>query len=153
MSDFDRNTAQWGQAVPQAGRAQIDQGLRSYMLGVYNNMVIGLAITGLFAYGANLLAVTHDPAQAVAHLGNIYLTAFGQAIYFSPLKWLVVFAPLALVFFFSFQINRISASTARDLVFRLLGGDGPVALDPGAGLYRQLDRPRLLHHRGAPSAR
>ena len=50
-------------------------------------------------------------------LGNIYLTAFGQAIYFSPLKWLVVFAPLALVFFFSFQINRISASTARALFF------------------------------------
>ena len=58
MSDFDRNTARWGQAIPQAGRAQIDQGLRSYMLGVYNNMVIGLAITGLFAYGANVLAVT-----------------------------------------------------------------------------------------------
>ncbi len=117
MSDFDRNTARWGQSVPQAGRAQIDQGLRSYMLGVYNNMVIGLAVTGLFAYGANLLAVTHDPAQAVAHIGNIYLTAFGQAIYFSPLKWLVMFAPLALVFFFSFQINRISASTARALFF------------------------------------
>ncbi|MDR3406921.1 MAG: Bax inhibitor-1/YccA family protein [Methylovirgula sp.] len=115
MSDFDRNTARWGQAVPQAGRAQIDQGLRSYMLGVYNNMVIGLAITGLIAYGANMLAVTHDPAQAVAHFGHIYLTAFGQALYFSPLKWLVVFAPLALVFFFSFQINRISASTARAL--------------------------------------
>jgi uncharacterized protein len=117
MSDFDRNTARWGQAVPQAGRAQIDQGLRSYMLGVYNNMVIGLAITGLFAYGANMLAVTQDPAQAVAHFGHIYLTAFGQALYFSPLKWLVVFAPLGLVFFFSFQINRMSAQTARALFF------------------------------------
>ncbi len=117
MSDFDRNTARWGQTVPQAGRAQIDQGLRSYMLGVYNNMVIGLAVTGLFAYGANLLAVTNDPGQAVARIGHIYLTSIGEALYVSPLRWLVVFAPLALVFFFSFQINRISAATARALFF------------------------------------
>ncbi len=48
MSDFDRNaSARWGQGVARAGRAEIDQGLRSYMLGVYNNMVVGLALTGL----------------------------------------------------------------------------------------------------------
>jgi uncharacterized protein len=117
MSDFDRNTARWGQTVPQAGRAQIDQGLRSYMLGVYNNMVIGLAITGLFAYGANMLAVTNDPSQAVARFGHIYLTSIGQALYISPLRWLIIFAPLALVFFFSFQLNRMAASTARSLFF------------------------------------
>ena len=49
MSDFDRNAARWGQGYARAGRAEIDQGLRSYMLGVYNNMVIGLALTGLVA--------------------------------------------------------------------------------------------------------
>jgi uncharacterized protein len=117
MSDFDRNTAGWGQAVPQAGRAQIDQGLRSYMLGVYNNMVIGLAITGLVAYGANMLAVAHDPAQAAARFGHIYLTSFGQALYFSPLKWIVMLAPLAFVFFFSFRLNSMAAQTARALFF------------------------------------
>ena len=37
MSDFDRNAStRWGQGVTRAGRAEIDQGLRSYMLGVYN---------------------------------------------------------------------------------------------------------------------
>ena len=52
MSDFDRNaSARWGQGVARAGRAEIDQGLRSYMLGVYNNMVVGLALTGLVALG------------------------------------------------------------------------------------------------------
>lgn len=117
MSDFDRNATRWGQSVPQAGRAEIDQGLRSYMLGVYNNMVIGLAITGLFAYGANMLAVTHDPAHAVARFGHIYLTSFGQALYISPLRWLVILAPLAFVFFFSFQLNRMAAQTARSLFF------------------------------------
>ncbi len=116
MSDTDRNTA-LGQGVTQAGRAEIDQGLRSYMLGVYNNMVIGLALTGLVAYGANMLATTGDQSQAVAQFGHIYLTSFGQALYLSPLRWLVIFAPLLLVLFFSFGINRMAAQTARALFF------------------------------------
>jgi FtsH-binding integral membrane protein len=118
MSDFDRNAgARWGQSVAQAGRAEIDQGLRSFMLGVYNNMVIGLAITGLVALGANMLAVTTDPSLAVAHMGRIGLTSFGVAIYGSPLKWLIVFAPLAFVLFISFRIDKVAASTARMLFF------------------------------------
>jgi uncharacterized protein len=118
MSDFDRNAgARWGQSVAQAGRAEIDQGLRSFMLGVYNNMVIGLAITGLVALGANMLAVTTDPSLAVAHMGRIGLTSFGVAIYGSPLKWLIIFAPLAFVLFISFRIDKVAASTARMLFF------------------------------------
>ena len=75
MSDFDRNAgARWGQGVARAGRAEIDQGLRSYMLGVYNNMVVGLALTGLVALGVNMLAVTTDPSQAAAQMGRISLT-------------------------------------------------------------------------------
>ena len=117
MSDFDRNAVRWGQGVAQAGRAEIDQGLRSYMLGVYNNMVIGLALTGLVAYGANLLAVTTDPSLAAARMGRILLTSFGAAIYTGPLHWIVILAPLAFVFFFSFRINKMSASTARMTFF------------------------------------
>ncbi len=116
MSDFDPNTARLGQGV-QAGRAEIDQGLRSYMLGVYNNMVFGLAITGLVAYGANMLATTTDTSHAVARFGQIYLTSFGEAIYLSPLRWLVIFAPLLLVFGISFGLNRMAATTARALFF------------------------------------
>ncbi len=56
-------------ATARAGRAEIDQGLRSYMLGVYNNMVVGLAITGLVALGVHMLAVTTDPSQAAARMG------------------------------------------------------------------------------------
>jgi FtsH-binding integral membrane protein len=117
MSDFDRNAARWGQGVARAGRAEIDQGLRSYMLGVYNNMVIGLAITGLVALGANQLAVAHDASEAVANMGRIPLTAFGAAIYGSPLRWIIMLAPLAFVLFFSFRIDRMAASTARTLFF------------------------------------
>lgn len=118
MSDFDRNaSARWGQGLARAGRAEIDQGLRSYMLGVYNNMVIGLAITGLVALAVNMLAVTHDPSLAVAQWRGMALTSFGVALYGSPLKYLMMFAPLAFVFFFSFRIDRMSASAARTLFF------------------------------------
>ncbi|MGO9007758.1 MAG: Bax inhibitor-1/YccA family protein [Beijerinckiaceae bacterium] len=117
MSDFDRNATRWGQGYARAGRAEIDLGLRSYMLGVYNNMVIGLALTGLVAMGVNMLAVT-DQSHAVARIGqHIWLSSFGAAIYLSPLKWLVILAPLAFVLFFSIRINQMSAASARALFY------------------------------------
>ena len=116
MSDFDRNaSARFGAGVARAGAAEIDQGLRSYMLGVYNYMTVGLAITGVVALGTNLLAVASDRSVAAAQMGGIPLTAFGAALYGSPLRWLVMLLPLAFVFFFSFRINSMSASTARSV--------------------------------------
>lgn len=82
--------------------AMIDEGLRSYMLKVYNLMALGLAITGLAAFGTWQLAV--EGGQ---------LTSFGVALYASPLKWVVMLAPLAMVFFLSFRINRMSVSAAQ----------------------------------------
>jgi FtsH-binding integral membrane protein len=112
MSNFDRNAyAPYGGVATQA---QIDQGLRTYMLGVYNNMVLGLAITGLAALGFYMLSVTTDPAMAAGKLRNgMMLTQFGAMLYTSPLKWVVMFAPLAVVLFFSFKIQSMAASTAR----------------------------------------
>jgi uncharacterized protein len=116
MSDYDRNAStRWGSSVARSGAAEIDQGLRSYLLGVYNYMTTGLAVTGLVAYGVNMLAVAHDPSQGVPRMGGIVLTSFGTALYGSPLRWLVMLAPLAFVFFFSFRIDRMTASTARNV--------------------------------------
>ncbi len=115
MSDFDRNaTFRPGGTAARAGAA-VDQGLRSYMLGVYNNMMLGLGVTGLVALGTNMLAVTTDPADAAARFHSMYLTSFGVALYGSPLRWLVMLAPLAFVLFFSFRIDRMSAASARNL--------------------------------------
>ncbi|RCW25903.1 hypothetical protein DFR48_104155 [Ciceribacter lividus] len=80
----------------------IDEGLRAYMLKVYNLMALGLAITGVAAYLSFNLAVD-----------NGQLTAFGQAIYVSGLKWVVIFAPVALVFFMSFRIHAMSVAAAQ----------------------------------------
>ena len=68
MSDFDRNATRWGQPYARAGRAEIDLGLRSYMLGVYNNMVIGLALTAILAHAAKVNAWWLLPIVAFAAL-------------------------------------------------------------------------------------
>jgi FtsH-binding integral membrane protein len=81
-------------AHPDAGVA-LDAGLRRHMLGIYNNMALGLVITGLVAF-----AVASTPA--------LYQPIFG-----TPLKWVAMFAPLAFVFFFSFRIERMTAASAR----------------------------------------
>ncbi|MGA3301804.1 MAG: Bax inhibitor-1/YccA family protein [Methylovirgula sp.] len=119
MSDFDRNAApRWNQGIAQAGRAEIDQGLRTYMLGVYNNMVVGLAITGLVALGIHMLTVTTDPSQAAARIGtSVMLTQFGVTLYGSALRWIVMLAPLGFVFFFSMRLNQMSAATARNVFY------------------------------------
>lgn len=117
MSNFDRNAPVWGAGrAQQTSAVEMDQGLRSFMLGVYNNMVIGLAISALFALGVNKMAVT-DQANAVARIGNTYLTSFGQLMYGTPLMWVFALAPLAFIFFFSFRIEKMSASTARSMFF------------------------------------
>ena len=85
--------------VPRAAR---DVGLRSYMLSVYNYMASGVLLTGIVALGfanSSLINLIVNPAT-------------GQA---TPLFWIALFAPLAIVFALSFGINRISAGTAQAL--------------------------------------
>lgn len=100
MSDF-RNYPN-RMASGAASSTMIDEGLRAYMLKVYNLMALGLAITGVAAYLAFQFAFADGQ-----------LTAFGQAIYVSPLKWVVILAPVALVFFMSFRIQTMSVSAAQ----------------------------------------
>ncbi|MBB3948972.1 Bax inhibitor-1/YccA family protein [Aureimonas jatrophae] len=103
-------------SVPVAGSrtdASIDQGLRSYMLKVYNLMAIGLLITGVAAYGVFNLATTTDPSLAAGQFRDVMLTQLGVAVFVSPLKWVLMLAPLALVMFMSFRIDRMSVSAAQ----------------------------------------
>lgn len=98
--------------------AAIDQGLRAHMNKVYATMSAGVFITALAAWAFSGLATTTDPQVASARIGSdIFLTAFGQAIYASPLKWLIMFSPLIVVFGFSAGINRMSAHTAQTVFY------------------------------------
>lgn len=75
--------------------ALFDEGLRQHMLRVYNYMGLGLVITGLVAF-----IVGTTPA--------LYVPIFS-----TPLKWVVMLAPLAFVFFFSFKMQTMSAASAQ----------------------------------------
>lgn len=98
--------------------ASIDQGLRDYMLGVYNTMAIGLLITAAAAYAIVSLATTTDMSQAAAQINSsVYLTSFGVTFYTSPFSYIVMFAPLIAVLFLSFKINTLSTNAARSLFF------------------------------------
>ncbi|PSJ38743.1 Bax inhibitor-1/YccA family protein [Allosphingosinicella deserti] len=84
--------------TPVSGAA-FDAGLRRHMLAIYNNMGVGLVITGLVAFG-----IASTPALV-------------QAIFGTPLKWVAMFAPLAFVFFLSFRMERMSVGSARMAFF------------------------------------
>ncbi|CUH81040.1 Inner membrane protein YbhL [Tritonibacter multivorans] len=103
MAQFDTIRSAAG-----ARAAEIDEGLRAHMNKVYGTMSVGLLITFAAAWALAGLAVTADGQ----------LTSLGYALYASPLKWVVMFAPLAFVFGFSAGINRLSAATAQ-VVFYL----------------------------------
>jgi len=85
----------WRVSPARADDALFDAGLRQHMLRVYNYMGLGLVITGLVAF-----AISSVPA--------LYVPIFG-----TPLKWAVMLAPLAFVFFFSFRIQTMSAGAAQ----------------------------------------
>jgi FtsH-binding integral membrane protein len=105
MSNYD-NQPRYGATVARGVDSAIDEGLRAHMLRVYNYMAIALVITGLTAYATFSLTFQDVGGQLVP-------TALGQTLFGSPLMWVVVFAPLALVFFLSFRIQTLSVGTAQ----------------------------------------
>jgi len=106
----------FGNADPRtaASRGQsgalFDAGLRAYMLKVYNYMGLGLLITGVVAFVVSQMAtVTNEAGQIIA------LTSLGETLFMSPLKWVVMLAPLGLVFFFSARLQKMSVVGAQTL--------------------------------------
>lgn len=77
--------------------AAFDEGLRQHMLRIYNYMGLGLVLTGVVAF-----VVASTPA--------LYVPIFS-----TPLKWVVMLAPLAFVMFFSFKMQTMSAASAQML--------------------------------------
>jgi uncharacterized protein len=95
MSNYDQNSPIPGAVV--GGAVALDVGLRNYMLRIYNYMAAGVGLTALVAW------LTYQ--------------LIGPALLQSPLMWIFILAPLALVFFLSARINTLSATTARALFF------------------------------------
>lgn len=88
-----------GRTVHQSRGASYDQGLRSYMIGVFNNMFVALLITGIMAFitiSTPLIGLFFSPTGGMSGFG-----------------WLVTLAPLAFVFFFSYKLMTVDVNTAR----------------------------------------
>jgi uncharacterized protein len=92
MSNYDLNAA-----IPADRTSAVDAGLRIHMLRVYNYMAVGVCLTGVVAMLTYRLT--------------------GPELLRSPLVWVFMLAPLALVFFISARINTLSAEAARLLFF------------------------------------
>jgi FtsH-binding integral membrane protein len=93
---------------PSVSEAIIDQGLRAYMLKVYNYMASGVLLTGFIALlFFKLSVVTGDTGEIIG------LTSFGSTIYTSGLKWVLMLAPLGVVFYMSFNIAKMNVAKAQ----------------------------------------
>src|SRR5262249_4366953 len=109
MSDFDRNYAAT-RGVGSDRAIAIDEGLRTYMLRVYNTMAIGVALTGVAAWLAFQLA--GGDAIVVSGRGITGLTDFGRLIFSFPGQIVLFLGTLGLVFFVSWRIYRLNVGTA-----------------------------------------
>ncbi len=87
--------------------AQIDEGLRSHMSKVYGLMAVAMVITGLVAYviGMDFARAVNNQPTAIIPVGVL------QAMFSSPIKWIIMFAPLGFVFAISAGMNRMSEGT------------------------------------------
>ena len=94
----------------------MDEGLRAYMLKVYNYMATGVLLTGIIALITFKMSVVTDAGGSI-----VALTDIGNAIYLSGLKWIIMLAPLGIVFYMSFGINKMSSSKAQT-VFWIFAG-------------------------------
>ena len=113
MSDYDRNVAAGRFGAARA--VEIDAGLRAYMLRVYNYMAAGVALTGVVSW------LTFNAAVTTNEAGRLVLTQFGQQIYSGPLTIVLFLGTLGIVFFLSFRINKLQASTAFMLFMLYVG--------------------------------
>jgi FtsH-binding integral membrane protein len=129
MADLNRNATGFAAVMSPAETAAIDAGLRSYMLRVYTYMGGGLVLGGIAALGLRTVSITGDVAQAshVIRAGrvipvpaglavqgsDVLLTEIGHEVLVSPLKWALVFAPLAVVIGLSFGTARLRPATAQ----------------------------------------
>ena len=89
----------------------IDEGLRAYMLKVYNYMTSGVFLTGIVSL--LLFKLSGGYNIQVTEMGITGTTSIGNMIYSSPLAWIIMLAPLGVVFYMSFGIRKMSVSKAQ----------------------------------------
>tara|TARA_Y100000590_G_scaffold44046_1_gene46879 strand:- start:408 stop:1163 length:756 start_codon:yes stop_codon:yes gene_type:complete len=104
--EFNKQNIQLKTAAKEAH--VIDEGLRAYMLKVYNYMASGIFLTGIISLFLFKVSVVMSADGSITGL-----TGIGNALYNSSLMWVVMLAPLGVVFYMSFGIRKMSASKAQ----------------------------------------
>ena len=111
MAELDKRYGRFGVAT-RAEPGVMDQGLRSYMLGVYNYMAAGILLTGVVAF-VMFSALTTNDLAAPALRNGVRLTELGRTIYTTPLMWVIILAPLAFVLLLSFRVYSMSVGATQ----------------------------------------
>mgnify|MGYP001396666012 FL=1 len=106
IMEFNRQNIQ--SKVSAAETHAIDEGLRAYMLKVYNYMSSGVFLTGIVSLLLFKLSVVMTSDGEITGL-----TSLGNLLYNSALMWIVMLAPLGVVFYMSFGIRKMSAAKAQ----------------------------------------
>ena len=106
--EFDKNGILNRAKSAQQTAVAMDEGLRAYMLKVYNYMATGVLLTGIIALFSFKMSVVTDASGAIAGF-----TSFGNALFFSGLKWVVMLSPFAVVIYMSFGIKNMSVAKAQ----------------------------------------
>ena len=100
----------FGSTVKGVEAVKFDEGLRSFMANIFNNMAIGLVVTAIISWAFGNV----KPLMSLLyHMDPVAGTPVGM----TALGWMAMFAPIFFVFMFSFSINRISVSAARGMFF------------------------------------
>ena len=102
---FGKYTNDYNVRSKASSLSSTDEGLRKFMLKVYGYMSAGLGITGVIAW---LFANAYVS-------GNAVVISLMQG----PLAYVVMFAPLGIVLWMSFGINKMKAKTAQNLFWLL----------------------------------
>ena len=102
---FGKFTEDYNIRSKASSLSSTDEGLRRFMLKVYSYMTAGLGITGVIAW---LFSNAYSN-------GNALIISLMQA----PMAYLVMFAPLGIILWMSFGINKMRAKTAQNLFWLL----------------------------------
>lgn len=84
---------------------RVSDGFRAYLTKVYNFMAAGLVVSGLSAYAA-----TKEPL-----LSMLYTSSASGGVTYSVLGWIVLLAPLLMIFMIGSQLNKLNVSAAQGL--------------------------------------
>ena len=122
---------QGGFASGAATAAALDEGLRAYMLKVYNYMAIGLVVTGAVAF-----AVINVPAISSIFFATVQ-TNYGLATQLTMLGWIALFAPLLFVWVFASRLHTMDPNTAQTLFWVYAGLMG-LSIAPIVAVYTSM---------------